>query len=248
MIPKVIHYCWFGNKPLTKMSKKCIASWKKYCPDYIIQEWNEGNFDIESCEYVKEAYRAQKWAFVSDYARFKILYEHGGIYFDTDVELVKPIEEIICKGAFMGIEQVDSSINGGIAVAPGLGLAVAPRHNLYKELVEMYKKLHFQNADGTYNLKTVVDYTTECLTCHGLKAEDSIQQIEEIFIYPKEYFNPCNMDTGKVVLTDKTVSIHHYAASWVDGYSLFRGKVYNVLYCVLGKKNTEKIRKIVGRK
>ena len=104
MIPKIIHYCWFGGNPLPELAVKCIESWKKYCPDYEIKRWDESNFDLNCCDYVKEAYRAKKWAFVSDYARFKVLYDEGGLYFDTDVELIKPIDDIIERGPFMGAE------------------------------------------------------------------------------------------------------------------------------------------------
>lgn len=244
MIPKIIHYCWFGEKTLPDKAKKCIESWRKYCPDYEIVEWNESNFDVNCCDYIKEAYEAKKWAFVSDYARFKILYERGGVYFDTDVELIKPIDEIISRGGFMGIERCGEKKE----INPGLGLAVAPGLGLYKELLDAYNERHFKNEDGSFNLKTVVDYTTECLLLHGLKEENKIQNVAGIYIYPKEYFNPRDMDTGKLIVTDKTISIHHYSASWVDPYSRFRGKVYNILCRVLGKNKTAKIRKIVGRK
>lgn len=106
MIPKVIHYCWFGGNPLPNIAVKCINSWKKYFPDYEIIEWNESNFDLFSCDYCREAYDAKKWAFVSDYARFKILYEHGGVYFDTDVEVIKSMDDILQKGAFIGRERI----------------------------------------------------------------------------------------------------------------------------------------------
>lgn len=104
MIPKIIHYCWFGGNPLPEMAVKCIESWKKYCPDYEIKRWDESNFDLNCCNYVKEACQAKKWAFVSDYVRFKVLYDEGGLYFDTDVELIKPIDDILERGPFMGVE------------------------------------------------------------------------------------------------------------------------------------------------
>ena len=120
MIPKVIHYCWFGGNPLPESAKKCIDSWKKYCPDYEIVEWNENNFDISKNQYCREAYEAGKWAFVSDFARFDIIYKYGGVYFDTDVEVIKPIDSLIEQGAFMGVER-----NKPINVAPGLGIAAS---------------------------------------------------------------------------------------------------------------------------
>ena len=209
MIPKKIHYCWFGGNPLPELATKCIDSWKKFCPDYEIIEWNESNFDINCCDYVREAYQAKKWAFVSDYARFKILYENGGLYFDTDVEMIKSFDDIILKGGFMGRES-----NRNMSVAPGLGLAVSPKSELYRELLETYHKIHFINADGTMNLNTVVDYTTEVLLKYGLKNTNEIQLIAGINIYPQEYFCPMNYDTGELTITANTYSIHHYTASW----------------------------------
>ena len=132
MIPKIIHYCWFGRNPLPSLAIKCIASWKKYLPDYEIKEWNEDNFDVDVIPFTKEAYAAKKYAFVSDYARFKILYEEGGLYFDTVVEVIRPLDDIISKGAFMGCE-CDANDTSVASVAPGLGLGVNPGLGLYKE-------------------------------------------------------------------------------------------------------------------
>ena len=131
MIPKKIHYCWFGRNPLPESAKKCIASWRKYFPDYEIIEWNEDNYDVNKIPYTQQAYAAKKYAFVSDYARFDILYQHGGIYFDTDVEVIKSFDDVLEHGAFMGCE-IDGSSRSGIAVAPGLGIAAAPGLGLYK--------------------------------------------------------------------------------------------------------------------
>ena len=209
MIPKIIHYCWFGGNPLPEAAEKCIESWKKYCPDYEIKEWNESNFDINCCAYVREAYQAKKWAFVSDYARFKILYEYGGLYFDTDVELIKSFDDITETGNFMGCEK-----DTALFVAPGLGLGTVPGLNLYAELLAAYHIRHFLNTDGTYNQKTVVDYTTEVLKKYGLKNKNEIQLVADVYIYPKEYFCPLNYDTGEMNITEKTHSIHHYTATW----------------------------------
>jgi len=208
MIPKKIHYCWFGRNPLSKQAKKCIQSWKRYCPEYEIVEWNEVNFNINCCRYVREAYDAKKWAFVSDYARFLILYEQGGVYLDVDVELVQSLDELLMLGAFMGCE------DNGI-VAPGLGLAVEPGHRLYKELLDGYMDRSFYMADETMDLTTVVTYTTEILKKYGLKEVEDMQQIEGIFIYPKEFFCPKNPVTREIHITDKTVAIHHYDGSWL---------------------------------
>ena len=142
MIPKVIHYCWFGGKELPEYAQKCINSWKKYCPDYEIRQWNENNFDINVSQYVKEAYSCKKWAFVSDYARFWILYHYGGVYFDTDVELIKPINEIIDNGPFMGYEAYCNihflNPRKEHLINPGLGIASEKKSLLYKEILDYF--------------------------------------------------------------------------------------------------------------
>ena len=123
MIPKKIHYCWFGGNPLPELAIKCLESWKKYCPDYEIIEWNETNFNLDSCEYVREAYQAKKWAFVSDYARLKVVYDNGGIYLDTDVELIKSLDRLLKNKSFFGTETTG-------VVATGLGFGAEKVINL----------------------------------------------------------------------------------------------------------------------
>ena len=207
MIPKVIHYCWFGGNPLSELAKRCIDSWKKFCPDYEIKEWNESNFDLECCAYVKEAYQAKKWAFVSDYARFWILYHEGGLYFDTDVEVIKPFDDIVERGAFMGCEAGDKC-------APGLGLGVNPGLGLYKEILDFYENLHFLKENGDIDTTTIVEYTSNILERHGWKPNNKIQTVTGITIYPPEYFCPMDYDTGKITISPETHSVHHYTASW----------------------------------
>ena len=206
MIPKVIHYCWFGRNPLPSLAIKCIESWRKYLPDYEIKEWNEDNFDVNIIPYTQEAYQVGKYAFVSDYARFWILYKYGGLYFDTDVEVIKPMDDIIARGPFMGCEK-DVSDTSVASVNPGLGL--------YKEILEMYSKLSFVNKDGTYNQKTIVQYTTEILCEYGLKEGNEIQECAGVWIYPKEYFCPLDQ-TLTLHITSNTRSIHHYDSSWLS--------------------------------
>ncbi len=232
MIPKVIHYCWFGGKPLPKMALKCIESWKKYFPDYEIKQWNEANFDVNIIPYTSEAYKAKKYAFVSDYARFWLLYNYGGVYFDTDVEVIKNMDDIIAKGAFMGCER-DASVNvgdmGDMLVAPGLGLAANPGLGLYKEMLNVYKELHFVNPNGSYNQKTIVAYTTEVLLKHGLKQMSGIQECDGVWIYPTEYFCPLNFYTEELKLTDNTRSIHWYTASWITSSQLLYKKIEHIV-------------------
>jgi mannosyltransferase OCH1-like enzyme len=213
MIPKIIHYCWFGRNPLPKLAEKCIESWKKFLPDYEIKEWNEDNFDVNIIPYTKEAYQARKYAFVSDYARFWILYKYGGIYFDTDVEVIKPMDDIIAKGPFMGCEN-EASDTSVASVNPGLGLGVNPGLSLYNEILTMYESLRFINPNGSYNQKTVVLYTTELLCEHDLKNINQIQECVGVWIYPKEYFCPISVVDAKLRITSNTRTIHHYDQSW----------------------------------
>ena len=136
MIPKIIHYCWFGRNPRPASAKKCIASWRKYLPDYEIKEWNEDNFDVNIIPYTQQAYEMKKYAFVSDYARFWILYHYGGLYFDTDVEVIKSFDDIVDKGAFMGLEIDGTKKDTKIAIAPGLGLGAETGMSIYYQILE----------------------------------------------------------------------------------------------------------------
>ncbi|MDM8109655.1 glycosyltransferase [Phascolarctobacterium faecium] len=253
MIPKKIHYCWFGGNPLPESAKKYIETWKKYCPDYEIIEWNENNFDVTQNQYCKEAYEAKKWAFVSDYARFWILYKYGGIYFDTDVEVIKPLDNILSKGPFMGCERdgdknkaaaIAAAPGLGLGVNPGLGLGVNPGLGLYKEMLDLYDTLHFKNSDGSLNLKTVVQYTTETLVKHGLKNTNQVQKCAGIYIYPREYFCPKNMDTGKLEITKNTYTIHHFDASWYSKWQKLKHNIKMVFIKIFGSKVVNNIIKI----
>lgn len=212
MIPKIIHYCWFGGNPLGEKEQRCIDSWKKYLPDYEIKLWNEENYDVEKNTYIKEAYQEKKFAFVSDYARFDVIYQYGGIYFDTDVEVIKPIDDILEQGAFMGREAGLSKL----AVAPGLGIGAEAGHPFYKEILEHYNTLKFIMPDGGYNTLTVVNYITGLLKEHGLKETDEIEKIAGINIYPEDYFCPMHSWTKELKITPNTRTIHHYAASWIS--------------------------------
>lgn len=233
MINRVIHYCWFGGNELPKSAKKCIDSWKKHLPDYEIKEWNESNFNVNLIPYTQQAYKAEKYAFVSDYARFYILYHEGGIYFDTDVELIAPIDDIIAKGAFMGCE-IDGGGEQSINVAPGLGLAAFPRMTIYKKILETYGMFSFVNEDGSLNMKTVVSYVTDILKEHGLENICGIQKVDDITIYPKEYFNPLENNTGRLVLTPNTRSIHWYSKTWVPKNERIKSRITRIFHRIFG--------------
>lgn len=268
VIPKIIHYCWFGGNPLPESAKKCIASWRKFLPDYEIWQWvedpfnenslnaNEGRcktedgrtataydnklfdklmpFDVNSIPYTQQAYEAKKYAFVSDYARFWILYKYGGLYFDTDVEIIKPLDDIIERGPFMGIE-VRAKEGEYPQVAPGLGLGVTPGHELYQVLLDKYATLRFLNEDGTLNQKTIVKYNTEVLQEQGLLPSNDLQEVAGVWIYPADYFNPLDSLTGKLKLTDNTRSIHWYMNSWSDS-SAFRQWLSRMSHRLFGTK------------
>lgn len=231
MIPKVIHYCWFGKKPLPELALKCIASWKRFLPDYEIKEWNEENFDVNQIPYTAEAYKCKKYAFVSDYARFKIMYEYGGIYFDTDVEVIKSLDDIIARGSFFGMEmtQEEQTIN---ACNPGLGFACAPGLGLCKEMIDQYEHENFILSNGLLNLETVVTRFSNILQKHGFKYNNDITEFENIFFYPPEFFCPINYHTGEKNITQNTYTIHHYAASWVNKYDNMSwfAKLWNILH------------------
>lgn len=219
MIPKIIHYCWFGGNPLPELAKKCINSWKEFFPDYKIKEWNENNYDISKIKYTMEAYNAKKYAFVSDYARFDILYQYGGVYFDTDVEVIKDMHYIIEKGAFIGIEKGDIPL-----VNAGLGIASPAENSIFKEILDSYKSESFIKSDGSYNLKTVVTRVSDILKNHGFIEKDYNQNIDNITIYSSDYFCPKDFYTSKILITENTCSIHHYDASWT---SIYQKKYYN---------------------
>lgn len=210
-ITKIIHYCWFGGNPLPELALKCIDSWKKYCPEYEIKEWNESNYDLHSCVYVLEAYEAKKWAFVSDYARFDILYKYGGLYFDTDVELIRPIADIVSRGSFMGCEPSAE----GEGCNPGLGLAAMPGLPVYKAILDTYDQRHFVLPDGSIDQETIVTFTTDILKTYGFDvANHSIQTVGGVNVYPIDYFCPMDYITGILNITDNTRSIHHFMSSW----------------------------------
>ena len=225
MIPKRIHYCWFGKAPLTKEAQKCINSWKKFMPDYEIIKWDESNFNINFCTYVQQAYQLKKWAFVSDVARFHILYTQGGIYFDTDVELIKSLEPIINNGGYIGLEKKEpivSTISLELPANPGLGMAAPPGLELFKEILHYYKTESFLDKQGNFSGKTVVHITTETLIKHGLSNTKFPQFIDGLFIYPDDYFCPLDRNTGILNITNNTYSIHWFSASWLSNNSKFK--------------------------
>lgn len=248
MIPKKIHYCWFGGNELPDTAKKCINSWKKFFPDYEIIQWNEENYDVRKNEYIKGAYESKKYAFVSDYVRFDVLYNYGGLYFDTDVEIISSFSDILTIGSYFGCEiDGDGSTINSILVNPGLGMAAPAGLSIYKDILDYYDKQKFYDNDGNINTTTVVTRTTQILLENGLKNIPEIQQIGDITIYPKEYFNPRNNNTGALQKTENTHSIHWYAQSWVSSKERLRSKITRPLHRIFGEDCFSKFKTILKK-
>ena len=243
MIPKIIHYCWFGRGPLPEDAQKCIASWKKYMPDYEIKEWNEENFDIDALLYTREAYDAKKYAFVSDFVRFWVLYNYGGVYFDTDVEVIAQMDDIIADGPFMG-KEIDGAVDQQQAVAPGLGIAAEPGMDLYKRFLEEYNDLHFILPDGSHNPYSMIRIITNMLENEGLNPGVEIQKVAGVTIYPSEYFNPWDDTVGILRKTKNTRTVHWYSKSWMKQDAQWVVWVKRIMRRLFGKSIGEKIKKI----
>lgn len=237
MIPKIIHYCWFGGKPLPKDAERYIRSWRQMMPDYEIKRWDESNFEIDSIPYTREAYKAKKYAFVSDYARFWILYHYGGVYFDTDVEVIKSIDDIVEKGNFMGVEQQNATM---ITVAPGLGLGAEKNTPMLADLMKLYQGLHFLCENEIVNVQNIVEIMTDYLKKCGLKNIGEVQQCCGFSIYPKDYFCPIDYNTRKLKITDNTRTIHRYAESWVPKSI----RIKNTLGRICGQRFMQKLVRI----
>ena len=217
-IPKIIHYCWFGRNPLPELAQKCIASWKKFCPDYKVKEWNEDNFDLDLYPYAREAYDHKKFAFVTDVVRLYALYNYGGIYMDTDVELVKNLDPILQYSGVSGFESTK-------CIPTGL-MANCKHHPLVKEWLDDYDGLHFVKEDETLDLTTNVIRITNICQKYGFIPNGKMQTVSDFTFFPVEYFCPKNF-LGELNITNNTYSIHHFNASWVDinklsGISLIR--------------------------
>ncbi len=207
MIPKIIHYCWFGGNPLPKLAEQCIKSWKKYCPDYKIIRWDESTFDVSAAPlYVRQAYEAKKWAFVTDYVRLYAMTTCGGIYMDTDVEVIKPLDKFLHHQAFSGFES-EKNIPTGI-------MASEKDFPLFQEFLHYYDTASFYNEDGSLNMTTNVKIMTNICLQHGFVPNGKYQIIDGFALYPKDVFCPISYHDGKLNKTKQTVAIHWFTASW----------------------------------
>ena len=254
-IPKIIHYCWFGGKPKPELAEKCIRSWKKHCPDYEIHEWNEENFDVSKApRYVQQAYEARRWAFVSDYVRLKALTEMGGVYMDTDVEVIKSLDPYLKHQAFAGFEN-EQSIQTGL-------LACEKEFPLFLSFLDYYSSAEFLREDGTADTTTNVQILSGICKEHGFIPNGQFQQVEGLAVYPKDVFCPVEYDTMKLRKTRRTVTIHWFSGSWHTEEELEamrqeklqqrREKISNFRYGLgrklFGEKGYEQLKKILKRK
>ncbi len=248
MIPKIIHYCWIGGKPLTPLAKKCIESWQRVMPDYQIKRWDESNYDFQKNKFMVNAYKQKKWGFVPDYARLDIIYNYGGIYFDTDVEALKPFDEFLKYPAFCGFES-EHFINFGH------GFGAEKGNKVIKQLMEPYENMNFNLDDNIIKLGTLytkIDIKDWCnrglalspfVQTHrlvnkcGLKQNNTRQSLDGIEVFPSSYFCPKNND-NLPAKTEDAYSVHWFAASWLPWHEKTYNRVKDILRKILGKNYT----------
>ncbi|MBQ8230385.1 MAG: glycosyl transferase [Lachnospiraceae bacterium] len=260
-IPKVIHYCWFGGKEKPESVMRCIASWRKHCPDYEIKEWNESNLDVTENAYTKQAYDVKAWGFVPDYLRLWIIYNYGGIYLDTDVQVLRSFDELLKNHAFMGFER-DTGDSNGMFVNCGQGFGAEQGNDVIAAHMAQYVDLQFALPDGTYNRTPSPHYTTNVLKQFGLdNKRNEIQDLGAIVIYSDDYFCPKSFATGLVRKSKNTYSIHQFDGSWFSAeeqecrrkWERDAKKDYwvhlpnRLLKHLLGESAYQKLKKILGR-
>lgn len=241
MIPKIIHYCWFGHNKKSLLIENCLRSWKKYCPDYHIIEWNEENFDVNCNEYVSQAYNDKKWAFVSDYCRMSVLYKYGGIYLDTDVELLKSIDELLENG----IASFENN-RKGFVINPGVIFACEPKDIICKEILDTFIANKYIMENGTRNNTTICERATSVFLNHGLKLNNTNQIVEKYVVFNTEYFNPYDMEMDQVNKTENTISIHWFNASWFSESQKLRINIYKKINKLIGFNIIKKFKNIIN--
>lgn len=229
MIPKIIHYCWFGKKPMSDDVKKYIETWKKYCPNYEIKQWNEDNFNINQNLYCKEAYEAGKWAFVSDYVRLKVLYEYGGIYMDTDIELCKSFDDLLIYDAYIGFES-DTRLSTGV-------IASCERNKWIENILLHYDNIKFKKNDNQYDLTTNVEIISKITKdIYNIKLDNTFQIFgNNMVTFPFEYLCAKDFIDGKIYKTEKTYAIHHFSGSWLSWKGKIKTLLKKILVIFLGK-------------
>ena len=232
MIPKVIHYCWFGRGEKPKLAQKCIASWKKFCPDYEIIEWNEDNFDVNMNGYTRMCYEQKKYAFLSDYARLLVVAQHGGLYFDTDVELLRSPDPLLAHDAFFGFETPEY-------VASGLGFGSVAHGTVIETMLHEYDPL----LDGRHGTVGCPLLNTAALVKLGLQQNGMYQTVAGAVILPSDYLNPYESATGRIKKTANTISVHWYSAAWMSRKQKLRSAITRPLHRIFGVDVFKRLRK-----
>ncbi len=223
LIPKTIHYCWFSKKTMPDYLKRCIESWYKFCPDYEIKRWDEDNYDVNKNLYMQQAYEAKKWGFVPDIARLDILYNYGGIYLDTDVELLRSLDELLYQSAFVGVEKWGNINIGGCCGA-------VSKHPIIKQILDFRINERFILEDGSLNQTTCGYYETIPLIKLGMKPNNTIQKIHDMTIYSSDFFHPYDYMSEEITITDNTFSIHQFNGDWLEKESMLERKRTASLY------------------
>lgn len=209
LIPKKIHYCWFGKNPLPQRYKEWMESWRKYCPDYEFIRWDEDNYDVTKNPYMFEAYKAGKWAFASDYARLDIIYDQGGIYLDTDVELLKNLDELLYQKAFLGID-------ASRRITLGLGFGARPGCKMIKELMDIYNAKEFIKKDGNCDLTVAPEMQRAFFREKGYIENGEFQMIDDVTVYPEKVLSARCGYTGRMLSTEHSFAAHHNDGSWAS--------------------------------
>lgn len=208
MIPKIIHFVWFGGKPYPKKIQYCIDSWKRILPDYQFIKWDESNFDVNSVKFTKEAYEVGKWAFVSDYARIKALYEYGGWYLDTDVEVLKPLSPFESNRVTLGTDE-----NGSLTAVYG----TETKNDIWKNVLDVYNQTNFINPDGSQNIKVINQYIQDEIAKMGYVHENKLQDFGNgVIVYPDDYFHVVSLEKGTRHFTESSTCIHWQTMLWTS--------------------------------
>ncbi len=234
MIPKIIHYCWFGKGELPEKAKKCIASWKQFCPDYELIQWSEDNYEIPDIPFLKKAYEDRKWSFVTDYIRLDVVYRMGGVYFDTDVELLKPLDNLLSYRAYFGFEEVNT-------VNTGLGFGAEKNCDILREMMGCYYSLPACQSDEEYIQYTCPIVQTPILKKRGLILDGITQMLGDVKIFSPEYLNPRDYLTGQLRKTENSISVHWYDASWQSLADQKVSELRHKLTPLFGVKNAWRI-------
>ncbi len=242
MIPKKIHYFWIGGNPKPESVLYCIDSWKKHCPDYEIVEWNETNYDFTKNEYMRQAYKAKKWAFVTDYARLDIIYKYGGIYLDTDVELIKPLDSVLDYTGFMGFDQ---TMEKDHYVATGLGFGMEQGNHIIQEMMLDYETMK-DTGEEAIKYVPCPYLNTQVLRKHGLENDDIDQMVENIKIFASDVLCPKSYNTLQLHITDRTLSIHHFDGTWQNSKWKRRHKITIRINRLFGEKVGSRIDRGLG--